>query len=300
MPRVYAMATNRDSPAYTRFALESFFRHTPWESGDEFLLIDNNGDPELAAHQARWPVRPVVNAEPFSFAENVNQAIDAADRLGAEVFFLNNDIIFTPDWLPPLLVPNPVVITPTCNQNFQYQGPGLKLEPVMTLDQYVGHEEELLALVAEHRRQRQGYVIAYKTNFFAFKVPPAVYRAVGKFDTSFSPIGGEDDDYSLRTYLHGFSVVVAQQSYLLHFGGRSTWSGPESLDQAMARERSFIAVFQRKWGPRLARFLLYRDPSILREHPELQQIEQLQGIAGLFRAIAAMDGRRLEPEGGMS
>src|SRR5205823_2021660 len=149
-------------------------------------------------------------------------------------------VIFPPDWLRPLAVELPAVLTPTGNQNFQYAADGLALKPVMTLDDYRGREDVFLRLALEHRRTHPGYTVAYKTNFFCVKIPPVVYRRVGLFDTRFGRAGGEDDDYCIRTYLAGLQVAVAQESYVLHFGGRSSWSGAETMDEWRARETNFI------------------------------------------------------------
>jgi GT2 family glycosyltransferase len=185
-------------------------------------------------------------------------------------------------------------MTPTCNQNFQYRKGNLELKPEMTLSGYRIGAEELPAVLSEHRALRPEMVEAYKTNFFCVKIPPVVYRAVGLFDEGFGVAGGEDDDYCIRAYLSGFRVLVAQQSYLIHFGGRATWAGPETREQWSARELNFIRVFKQKWGQTLARFLLWRDASVLSRDPSLAAVQQRGGIRALFEEMARRDGIRSE------
>ena len=86
-------------------------------------------------------------------------------------------------------------------------------------------------------------------------------------------------------------MVVAEGSYLLHFGGRSTWSGPETRAEWQARERHFIGVFVNKWGPTLSKFLLHRDHSVVSNDPELQRAEAEGGIAALIKAMLKRDGK---------
>jgi GT2 family glycosyltransferase len=293
--RVFGMVTTRASAAYTLPALQSFFDHTPWQPGDAFLLIDNDAgfDNNLLVSSCA-PVQLIVNPQPLSFAANANQVLRHAAQSNADAVFVNNDVIFTADWLTPVLSDAPAVVTPTSNQNYQYELDGLALKPVMTFEDYFGKESQLGMVVAQHRARHQGYVEAYKTNFFCVRIPPQVYLVVGLFDTSFGMAGGEDDDYCIRAYLHGFRVLVAVESYLLHFGGRSTWSGNETLEQWRAREKNFIGIFQKKWGPTLSRFLLYRDASILSSDPLLQLAQQRGGIAGLFTEMARRDGISIE------
>jgi hypothetical protein len=289
--RVFGMVTTRASAAYTLPALESFFEHTPWLDADTFLLIDNDAGFDknlLPTSCAR--VQVIVNPQPLSFAANANQVLRHAGQSNAAAVFVNNDVIFTPDWLTPVAADVAAVITPTSNQNYQYQLEDFQLKPVMTFEEYAGRQELFRRLVEQHRARHKGFVEAYKTNFFCVKVPPVVYHSVGLFDTRFGMAGGEDDDYCIRTYLRGFRVLVAVGSYLLHFGGRSTWSGGETLEQWRAREQNFVGIFQKKWGQMLSRFLLHRDASVLNRDPSLQAVQQQGGIAGLFAEMARRDG----------
>jgi GT2 family glycosyltransferase len=292
MARLFGMVTTRDSGEYTVVALESFFRHTPIGAGDAVLLIDNDGAWNESSRG--WPVEVLVNREPRSFAENANEVIRRANRAGAYAYFMNNDIVFTAGWSEPLAVDVAAVMTPTCNQNFGYRRGKLELKPVMTLAEFEAGAGELEAVVAEHRQMHPEVIEAYKTNFFCVKIPPTVYRKVGLFDTRFGVAGGEDDDYCIRTYLHGLSVRVAQASYLVHFGGRATWSGPETREQWEARERHFIEVFREKWGPTLARFLLWRDASVVSRDPSLRAAEQRGGTRELMAELARRDGVNIQ------
>ena len=287
MPNVFGMVTTRASAEYTSAALETFFQNTPLHSDDQFLLIDNDGG--CGGRPCPQAAEMVVNLRPFGFAENANQVIDRANRQDADAYVLNNDIVFTPGWLGPVSAAHPAVMTPTCNQNFQYKRGELELKPVMTLEEFCKGEKDLPAILLEHRAAHSHYVEAYKTNFFCVKIPPIVYRRVGLFDTRFGMAGGEDDDYCIRTYLCGFRVLVAEESYLVHFGGRATWNGPETRQQWAAREQHFIQIFQQKWGPALTHFLLRRDASILAQNPSLVAAQQRGGIAGLFTEMARRD-----------
>jgi hypothetical protein len=89
-------------------------------------------------------------------------------------------------------------------------------------------------------------------------------------------------------------VLVAAESYLLHFGGLSTWRGHETPEQSKQRVQTFTASFRKKWGPTISDFLLWKptghDMSLLERDPSLQAIQQRAGIAGLFAEIIRRDG----------
>jgi len=290
------MVTTRHSTPYTVAALRSFFHHTPLARDDAFLLIDNDGAFSWEGIEApiRDRVTLHVNPAPLSCSQNGNRILQAAHARNADAIWMNNDIIFTRGWLQPICIDTPAVITPTCNQNFQYRTDRLTLKSSMTLEEFRAGANQLPAIMAEHRKRHTQIITAYKTTYFCVRIPPTVYRSVGLLETSFGIAGGEDEDYCIRSYLAGFPVLVATASYLIHFAGRSTWSGPESREQWVEREKSFIANFRRKWGPSLCRFLVYKDASLLDQHPNFREAETSGGIAALFREMAHHDGIAVE------
>ena len=290
LPRVFGMVTTRPSAQYTVSALSSFFRFSELRDGDQFYLIDNDRSLNLEAVRRAYPqVTVVLNPERYSFSANANQILALADRRGADAFFMNNDLVFTPGWLRALSARPFAIMTPTCNQYFQYRAGEFSLKAVMTLEDLAGHEAEFFALALEHARTHAAYASAYRTPFFCVKIPREVYQTVGALETGFGMAGGEDDDYCLRCHLAGAGVVVAEQSYLLHFGGRSTWSGVETPEEWSAREKGFAACFRQKWGRTAARFVLYRDPSLIAADPVLAAAEK-RGIGELVRTMCARDG----------
>jgi GT2 family glycosyltransferase len=293
MRKLFGMVTTGKSAAYTVAALESFFRCTPMDKGDEFLLIDNDGEWNAAdvPEVARERVEIVVNPRGMSVSENANQVIRRADERDADCYFMNNDVIFTPDWLGPVAMDMPGVVTPTCNQNYQYRTNKLELKPVMTMEDYrAGGPQHLAAIAARHREKFHQAIGAYKTNFFVVKIPAAVYRRVGLWETGFGVAGGEDDDYCIRAYLSGFRVLVATASYILHFGGCSTWNGVETRQEWAAREKSFVQKFRAKWGSTITQFLFHKDVKLVANDPTLKNIEKEKGIAALFSEMIRRDG----------
>src|SRR5579883_3065079 len=99
---------------------------------------------------------------------------------------------------------------------------------------------------------------------------------------------GEDFDYCLRCHLAGFRVQFALDSYFLHFQGKSSWRGPESLEQRASRELAWTRVFRDKWGGRLLELVCRRKEDAVQGngalHGQLARgdflsvIEQLLGM----------------------
>lgn len=277
---VFGMVTTRPSHAYTACALRSFFETTPLRPDDRFFLIDNDGTFDQPLDPAYQPLTLVRNPSPLGFAANVNRVLRAARELGADLFFLNNDLVFTPHWLEPLLVDLPAVLSPLSNFQEPYTESGWACRRVMELADYRGHEAALRAIVRRHQAAARGYRPVPALSFFCVKIPRAVYAAVGGLDERFGPGGGEDTDYCLRCQLAGFRVLYAMESYVLHFVGRSTWRGAESVSETQAREGAFRRAFEAKWGAALLDLLVRgRIDAVLSEGALRHQWDQ-----GNFRA----------------
>jgi GT2 family glycosyltransferase len=273
---VSGMVTTRPSHAYTACALASFFQTTPFGADDRFVLVDNDGT--YGPPPDAWPqVTYLANPVPYGFAANVNQVLRLARACGADLFFLNNDLIFTPGWFAPLGVVEPALLSPVSN----FQSPGRVGDwwcgPFLDLADYQGHEEHLRALVRAHQARHTGYRAVLKLRFYCIKIPWAVGEAVGELDEGFGRGGGEDGDYCLRCHRAGFPVAWALGSYVLHFMGKSTWRGAETPDQRQQREQAYLAAFRAKWGQPLL------------EAVALGRTQKLRALPGVGEALARGD-----------
>lgn len=266
---VFSMVTTAGSRAYTEHALRSFAQHTPLEPTDSFVLIDNDGDYALGESPIKIDV--LKNPTPLGFSQNANQAVDLARNRKTDLYFLNNDVIFTAGWLTPFRVPEPIILTPLTNRELQYDTPFFKASMIMELADYLGREAGLEKLVSLHSAAYRGYQKVIVSPFCVVKLPLEVMEGIGHFDDSFGPAGGEDYDYCLRAYLGGFSVSYARSSYLLHFGGKSSWSGVETKAQQDERELKFRSVFGYKWGMDLLKIILFDEHAILDGNPMLKE-----------------------------
>jgi GT2 family glycosyltransferase len=274
---VFGMVTTRHSDAYTGYALESFFGTTPLAPDDRFVLIDNDGT-YVPPPGPRWArVTRIVNRAPLGFAANVNQVMRIARERGADLFFLNNDLIFTPGWLEPLRVREATLLSPVSNFQFPYRCGDWDCGRCLDLADYLGHQDDLREIARAHQARAGGYQHVLKVPFFCIKIPYAIQEAVGYLDEDFGRGGGEDDDYCLRCHLAGFSVAFALGSYLLHFVGKSTWRGAESPDESRHRERRYLTALRAKWGDPLAEAMV------------LGRKDKLLALPGVGAALAATD-----------
>jgi GT2 family glycosyltransferase len=282
------MVTTSRSHPYTHVALESFARHTTLGPADNFFLIDNNSDfiqrpdlrtaPASATFAAR--IEMIRNPSPRGFSANANQMIERALNTGADLIFMNNDLVFAPNWLPPLLEGESAIVSPLCNRDVQYAISAVipktghvshvfALSAVMELKEYEGNAACFDAIAESHQRVAAGYTSALHVPFFCIRIPYAVLELVGRFDEQFGNGGGEDYDYGLRAYLAGSEIKISLASFILHFQGKSSWAGGETKEEQRAREEKFFQHFIQKWGNDLFELVLRENVAMLSKTPPI-------------------------------
>lgn len=262
MNNVFAMVTLKSSNFYTGYALQSFFKYTNMDDSDEFFLIDNDGS-KIENFSLYKKINIIKNKHPYSFAENVNQAITIAKKNKKNLIFLNNDIIFTKNWFEPLKINSKSISIPTSNLLFKYKSDcgSLILKPTMRFNEFNENYDLLNNIVKKHINKfpTQKHFQILLMPFFCFKIPYKILNDVGYFDESFIT-GGEDVDYRIRSAKKGYDVNFLIDTYLLHFHGKSTWDGNETPAQTEKRNKAYSEVFLKKWGSELTQiFILRKD-----------------------------------------
>ena len=256
------MVTVKNSNFYTGHALESFFKYTQINDGDEFILIDNDNC-DVNGFKNLNKIKLVKNLKPLNFAKNVNQVIDLAVQSKKDLIFMTNDIIFTNEWAKPLLWNSESISIPSNNQIFPYTSDcgNLKLKATMNFEDFNLKYNLLNEIVKNHKKN-------FKPNqkfetllmpFFCFKLPLKIMIHVGHLDTSYGNGGGEDVDYRIRCILKGYNVDFLLDSYLLHFHGKSTWA-IETKEETEKRNNIYTKNFLNKWGQDMTQiFILRKD-----------------------------------------
>jgi GT2 family glycosyltransferase len=225
----------------------------------------------------------VKNATPLSFSQNANQIIRQAK--GRTALILNNDILFTPGWLDPLIESGGIA-SPFSNNQVAYETPALKLRTAMTPEELQGKASELNIIAAEHAKRFTTALPLLVLPFFCIAISAAAQSSIGEFDEKFAPAGGEDFDYCLRAALAGIKVQYAPRSFVLHFGGGSTWAGPEADKSYRTRADAFIEVFLKKWGQPLTELVFNPTMTPFAGRPELARLAEQQRFGDLVRQLS--------------
>lgn len=301
--KTFGMVTTSASARYTMPALESFFHRTPLADEDQFFLVDNDNSWSESNTSFGGKVQVLKNKAPLGFAANANQIITRAVAAGADLYFLNNDLIFSAGWIDALAESGDTIASPLSpreihyaasvfNLNNQQSAGSLILSNPSELSAYLELPEAYELIAAVHRKNSQGYWNLLVVPFFAIRIPIAVLQAVGKFDEDYGLGGGEDYDYCLRAILAGYKIAFALPSFLLHFGGKSSWSGAEDAEHRSAREKKFMDHFEQKWGDKLFKLVLNEDGRVLVDGTTSTTMEQIANAQGIVHEL--LEGRSVK------
>jgi GT2 family glycosyltransferase len=230
--------------SFTRHCIAALARHTraPWE----LVAVDNGSTDGTAAYlqgvhdAAPFPVTILTNPENRGFPAACNQGLRAAR--GDYLVLLNNDAVVTDAWLDQLVAladsdPKIGMTGPMSNE----VSPPQLVEPVPYTNL-----DDMHQFAARWRSERRGkWLLAERLSGFCLLIKRAVLDAVGGLDEQFGPGLCDDDDLALRVEQAGFSLAMAYDLFVHHFGGRTLVGAGIDAAALLDRNRAKLAA---KWG----------------------------------------------------
>lgn len=234
---------------FTQLCLSSLFRHTrsPWE-----LIVIDNGSTDATAEHLRTvretspvPMEVITNSTNLGFPAACNQGLRVAQ--GDYLVLLNNDVVVTDAWLDQLIAladadPAHGMVGPMSN----YATPPQLVDRVPYSDL-----AEMPRFAERWRRDHRGqWLTVEKLSGFCLLMKRAVFAGVGGLDEDFGLGMFDDDDFSLRARKAGFTLAVARDLFVHHFGSRSfVGAGIDTESLLNANQKRFAA----KWGDKAVR-----------------------------------------------
>jgi len=230
----------RNNLEYTRLCLESIRKYTP--EPHEIIVGDNgstDGTVEYLENQS--DVKLIKNGYNLGFALGNNRGLREAR--GDYIVFLNNDVVVTEGWLTRLLA---------CAKEdgrVGAVGPRSNYVAGPQLVPGVPYGEDLKAMQEFARKWSLEHAGQWETVprviGFCMLVKRGVIERIGGFDPIFGTGNFEDDDFCLRLQLAGFTIKIAHDVFVHHFGSKTFQS--ESIDYRKLMERNW-EIFKRKWN----------------------------------------------------
>jgi len=107
--------------------------------------------------------------------------------------------------------------------------------------------EFLLSFAAEWNSLHScGWWKTYCIRGFCILMRRAVYNEVGPFDEKFGQGNFEDDDLCLRLLKANYDLLIADDSYIHHFGSLSFGAAQRAYQELLWKNQEY---FIRKWRP---------------------------------------------------
>ena len=216
--------------------LESLMRCTDVPS--RLLIVDNASESPVRAllHSVRpagaiEEVQLLQNESNEGFPKGMNRGLRVSTA--PYVCLLNNDLVFTPGWLSPLIAlaesrPEIGVVHPASNTF------GERLPSGMAMDDYA----------AAIRSKRGVYGEVGTCVGFCLLIKREVIHRVGPLSEEIERLFFEDEDYGMRVQAAGYRCVVAQDSYVFHAEHQSVKRLPDR-DALFQRNRQRCEA---RWG----------------------------------------------------
>jgi GT2 family glycosyltransferase len=234
------VVVTHDQLDYLRLCLESIAEHT---GGDyEVVVVDNASATETRDYLARWADQRagclvVANQANLGFAAACNQGLRAGT--GECFAVLNDDMVVSHGWLTNLLgclaATGAGLVGPMCNRISGAQYLEAAYESMAAMHRFC---------LEYNRPDPSLWKRTARLGGGALVIRRAVVERIGLFDERFTPGNYEDDDYCLRAALAGFSLYIAGDTFVHHFGGATLARDEEAYRRLMTRNGRLLAE---KW-----------------------------------------------------
>ncbi|UJF32084.1 glycosyltransferase family 2 protein [Paenibacillus hexagrammi] len=202
----------------------------------EIIVVDNGSTDGTLDLLIQEKVPFISFFENRGFPAACNAGMRAAK--GSEILLLNNDVLLTPGWLRNMLDclyhrKDVGIVGPMTN----YASGRQKIE-----EPYTSLED----MTQRFNVEKKGtYSEAQRVIGFCFLIKREVMNQVGLLDERYSPGHYEDDDYCYRTRLAGYSLCLAEDTFIFHYGSASFVKKGEEFQRIVDRSRE---LFIAKWG----------------------------------------------------
>ncbi|MFB9277953.1 glycosyltransferase family 2 protein [Cohnella cellulosilytica] len=222
-----------------KMCVESIFEHTnlPYE----IIVVDNASTDGTEAYLRKLggQVRYRVLEKNLGFAGAINVGMMMAR--GSTIMLLNNDTLATERWLDNLM---------SCLNSDESIGMVGPMTNYISGDQKIDvpytNIADMPAFAREYNRSNPSrWQRTDRLTGFCLLFRRELFEAIGYFDEGFEIGNFEDDDYNIRVRLLGKSLVMAQDTFIHHFGSVSMKAlGDDRFQEVNHRNQQY---FTDKW-----------------------------------------------------
>lgn len=189
------------NPENIKECITSIETYTNLDNCRIHLLVDIRNRANVVEFTAKNFHIDIYELERFNYSKVNNRILNNSTN---DVVLLNDDTVMTEGWLSKLQAASKgfaltgAHTTPQCSGNPEMWGHGPITETV------------------------------YPINMFCAYIPIRLRQVIGNLDEEFAYYGGEDVDYSIRTLLNGFPLIISD-AFVIHKDNGSFGESKESL-----------------------------------------------------------------------
>ncbi len=193
----------------TKPFLNSLYEFTP-ENDFDLIIVDNgskDGTKEfLQEFSSKYKnIKLIFNEENLGYSKGNNIGIKEALKGDyGYIGLLNNDILFTPDWLKDTLN------FFNKDEKIGLISPRIQKKKEVSIENYLTKYKSFLAKYKNNLR----YTI--EPLFCCVLAKKEVIEKIGLLDENFTPAFFEDNDYCFRTLYQGFRLAICNRTFVFH------------------------------------------------------------------------------------
>ncbi|WP_188886945.1 glycosyltransferase family 2 protein [Paenibacillus radicis (ex Gao et al. 2016)] len=224
---------------YLKSCLESIAENT--ELPYEIIVVDNASTDESAAYLSSLggQVRYRILSENYGFAGAVNRGMMMAK--GTTMLVLNNDTLVTENWLENLMAclnsdPHIGMVGPVTNYISGDQQISVPYHDVADMPEFARMNNVSDPKKWQPIDRLPGFCLLFRRE---------LWEKVGYLDEGFEIGNFEDDDYNVRVRMQGYSLVIARDCFIHHFGSVSMKALGDQLAEVNNRNMVF---YMNKWS----------------------------------------------------
>ncbi|MCK4446336.1 MAG: glycosyltransferase [Candidatus Marinimicrobia bacterium] len=227
---------------YTKQCIQSIQEHTNYPY--EIIFVDNHSTDGTKRYLrqlvSKYPnYKLIANKQNKGFAAGNNQGMKSAK--GEYILLLNNDVLVSDGWLERM------VACAEADNSIGIVGPitnwisGLQKVKDVPYDDPKDFSDYAARIAKQYNKK---YTPRRRIAGFAMLIKRDVYEKIGGLDEQFGSGNYEDDDYCLRAKEAGFTIMVAEDVFIHHFGSKSFKCNNIDYDKSLKRNRE---LFKKKW-----------------------------------------------------
>lgn len=208
------------TPVFNKFELatkpflDSLYKYTNPDLFD-LILIDNGSEDKTTEYLKTFEeehsnIKVIYNKENLGYSKANNQGITLALKSKCKyIGLLNNDILFTPEWLEKTLSVFELdlqlgMVAP------RDAGRPKFFKKKLTSENYLENYKEYL------QKFKEPFKYMLEPLFSCVIIKREVIEKIGLMDENFTPAFWEDQDYCLRALYSGFSLATSNISFVFH------------------------------------------------------------------------------------